>query len=38
MGANLVVGFDTDVRDAVWNQPAVDLAKGKTNRASLPWA
>ena len=21
MGANLVVGFDTDVRDAVWNQP-----------------
>ena len=27
MGANLVVGFDTDVRDAVWNQPAVDLAR-----------
>jgi hypothetical protein len=27
MGANLVVGFDTDVRDAVWNQPPVDLAR-----------
>jgi hypothetical protein len=27
MGASLVVGFDTDVRDAVWNQPAVDLAR-----------
>jgi hypothetical protein len=27
VGANLVVGFDTDVRDAVWNQPAVDLAR-----------
>lgn len=27
MGVNLVVGFDTDVRDAVWNQPAVDLAR-----------
>ena len=27
MGANLVVAFDTDVRDAVWNQPPVDLAR-----------
>jgi hypothetical protein len=27
MGANLVIGFDTDVRDAVWNQPPVDLAR-----------
>ncbi len=27
MGANMVVSFDTDVRDAVWNQPAVDLAR-----------
>ena len=27
MGANLVVAFDMDVRDAVWNQPAVDLAR-----------
>ncbi len=27
MGANLVVGFDTDVRDAVWNQPPVDLTR-----------
>jgi len=27
MGGSLVVGFDTDVRDAVWNQPAVDLAR-----------
>jgi len=47
MGANLVVGFDTDVRDAVWNQPAVDLARqnearllaqgvgGRTTRDSL---
>ncbi len=32
MGANLVVGFDTDVRDAVWNQPAVDLAKQNESR------
>jgi len=27
MGANMVVSFDTDVRDAVWNQPPVDLAR-----------
>jgi hypothetical protein len=27
MGTNLVVGFDTDVRDSVWNQPPVDLAR-----------
>jgi hypothetical protein len=27
MGANLVIGFDTDVRDAVWNNPPVDLAR-----------
>jgi hypothetical protein len=27
MGANLVVGFDTDVRDAVWNKPPVDLTR-----------
>ena len=27
MGANLVIGFDTDVRDAVWNLPPVDLAR-----------
>jgi hypothetical protein len=33
MGANLVVGFDTDVRDAVWNQPPVDLAR--QNEAQL---
>ena len=32
MGANLVVGFDTDVRDAVWNQPAVDLARQNESR------
>lgn len=32
MGANLVVGFDTDVRDAVWNQPPVDLARGNESR------
>jgi hypothetical protein len=32
MGANLVVGFDTDVRDAVWNQPAVDLAQQNESR------
>jgi hypothetical protein len=27
MGANLVVAFDADVRDAVWNQAPVDLAR-----------
>ncbi len=27
MGANMVVSFDTDVRDAVWNHPPVDLAR-----------
>jgi hypothetical protein len=27
MGANAVIALDTDVRDAVWNQPAVDLAR-----------
>lgn len=27
MGASLVIGFDTDVRDAVWNNPPVDLAR-----------
>jgi hypothetical protein len=32
MGANLVVGFDTDVRDAVWNQPPVDLARQNESR------
>jgi len=32
MGANLVVAFDTDVRDAVWNQPAVDLARQNESR------
>lgn len=32
MGANLVVGFDTDVRDAVWNQPPVDLARDNEAR------
>ena len=32
MGASLVVGFDTDVRDAVWNQPAVDLARQNESR------
>jgi hypothetical protein len=32
MGANLVVGFDTDVRDAVWNQPAVDMARQNESR------
>ena len=32
MGANLVVTFDTDVRDAVWNQPAVDLARQNESR------
>ena len=32
MGANLVVGFDTDVRDAVWNQPAVDLTRQNESR------
>ena len=32
MGANLVVGFDTDVRDAVWNKPAVDLAMQNESR------
>ena len=32
MGANLVVGFDTDVREAVWNQPAVDLARQNESR------
>jgi hypothetical protein len=33
MGANLVIGFDTDVRDAVWNLPPVDLAR--QNEAQL---
>ncbi len=33
MGANFVVAMDTDVRDAVWNQPAVDLAR--QNEAQL---
>ena len=33
MGANLVVGFDTDVRDAVWNLPPVDLTR--QNEAQL---
>ncbi len=32
MGANLVVGFDTDVRDAVWNQPPVDLTRQNESR------
>ncbi|MFO1414178.1 MAG: hypothetical protein U1F10_09805 [Burkholderiales bacterium] len=32
MGANLVIGFDTDVRDAVWNQPPVDLARDNEAR------
>lgn len=32
MGANLVVGFDTDVRDAVWNQPPVDLTRDNEAR------
>jgi hypothetical protein len=32
MGANLVVGFDTDVRDAVWNQPPVDLSRQNESR------
>jgi hypothetical protein len=32
MGANLVIGFDTDVRDAVWNQPPVDLARQNESR------
>jgi hypothetical protein len=32
MGANLVVAFDTDVRDAVWNQPPVDLARQNESR------
>lgn len=32
MGANLVVGFDTDVRDAVWNQPPVDLTRANEAR------
>jgi hypothetical protein len=32
MGANLVVGFDTDVRDAVWNRPPVDLARQNESR------
>jgi hypothetical protein len=32
MGAGLVVNFDTDVRDAVWNQPAVDLARQNESR------
>jgi hypothetical protein len=32
MGASMVVGFDTDVRDAVWNQPAVDLARQNESR------
>jgi hypothetical protein len=32
MGANLVVGFDTDVRDAVWNQSPVDLARQNESR------
>jgi hypothetical protein len=32
MGANLLVTFDTDVRDAVWNQPAVDLARQNESR------
>lgn len=32
MGASLVVGFDTDVRDAVWNQPPVDLARQNESR------
>ena len=32
MGANLVVSFDTDVRDAVWNQPPVDLARDNEAR------
>jgi hypothetical protein len=47
MGTNLVVAFDGDVRDAVWNQPPVDLARqnearllamgagGRTTRAFL---
>ena len=33
MGANLVVAFDTDVRDEVWNLPPVDLAR--QNEAQL---
>jgi len=33
MPANMVVEFDTTVRDAVWNQPAVDLAR--QNEAQL---
>ncbi len=32
MGAGMVVNFDTDVRDAVWNQPAVDLARQNESR------
>lgn len=32
MGAGLVVNFDTDVRDAVWNQPAVDLTRQNESR------
>ena len=32
MGASLVVGFDTDVRDAVWNQAPVDLARQNESR------
>ena len=33
MGANMVVEFDTTVRDAVWNKPALDLARD--NEAQL---